>query len=35
MSCRALHAGAREAMSIAQAASAPPSEQREAGDVPK
>jgi hypothetical protein len=34
MSCRALHAGAREALSIAQAATAPP-EQREAGDVPK
>jgi hypothetical protein len=42
MSCRALHAGAREALSIAQAASAPPAEgprasrgQREAGDAPK
>jgi hypothetical protein len=31
MSAKALHGGAREALSIAQAAS----QQREAGDVPK
>lgn len=34
LSCRALHAGAREALSIAQAASSQPPQQREAGDVP-
>lgn len=35
LSCRALHAGAREALAIAQAVSEEPSQQREAGDVPK
>jgi len=34
LSAKALHAGAREALSIAQGASAPSSQQREAGDAP-
>jgi hypothetical protein len=33
MSCRALHAGAREALSITQAASSLLTQQRKAGDV--
>ena len=34
LSSRALHAGAREALSIAAAASSSPDQQRKAGDVP-